>query len=40
MAERAFNIGGGPENTVSLLEVIDDLSELCGVEPRLAPHED
>jgi CDP-paratose 2-epimerase len=30
---RAFNIGGGPENTVSLLELIDLVTELTGMEP-------
>jgi CDP-paratose 2-epimerase len=35
LAGRAFNIGGGPENAVSLLEVIEDLSELSGVEPQV-----
>lgn len=32
---RAFNIGGGPDNTVSLLELIDIISELNGARPRL-----
>lgn len=34
-AGKAFNIGGGPENAVSLLEVIQYLSELSGIEPQL-----
>jgi CDP-paratose 2-epimerase len=34
-AGKAFNIGGGPDNAVSLLEVIGQLSELSGVEPRI-----
>jgi CDP-paratose 2-epimerase len=29
----AFNIGGGPRNTVSLLELIDVIGELCGCRP-------
>jgi CDP-paratose 2-epimerase len=33
VAGKAFNIGGGPGNTVSLLEVIGRLAELSGVEP-------
>ncbi len=32
---RAFNIGGGPENSVSLLEVLDIIAELRGARPRL-----
>ncbi len=35
LAGRAFNIGGGPENAVSLLEVISALAELSGVEPPI-----
>jgi CDP-paratose 2-epimerase len=34
-AGRAFNIGGGPDNAVSLLEVVRYLSELSGVEPEV-----
>jgi dTDP-L-rhamnose 4-epimerase len=34
-ANEIINIGGGPENAVGLLEVIDDLSELSGVEPQV-----
>jgi CDP-paratose 2-epimerase len=30
---QAFNIGGGPENTVSLLELIDLVTELTGTPP-------
>jgi CDP-paratose 2-epimerase len=30
---RAFNIGGGPENTVSLLELLDLIEELDGARP-------
>ena len=33
VAGKAFNIGGGPDNAVSLLEVIGRLAELSGVEP-------
>jgi len=32
-AGRAFNIGGGPANTISLLELIDLLREIVGVPP-------
>ncbi len=32
---KAFNIGGGPNNAVSLLEVIGQLAELSGVEPQI-----
>jgi len=35
LAGRAFNIGGGPANSVSLLEVIGQLAELSGVEPQI-----
>lgn len=35
LAGRAFNMGGGPENAVSLLEVIDRLAELQGREPKI-----
>lgn len=35
IAGQAFNIGGGPENTMSLLELTDLLTEL-GAAPRLA----
>jgi len=35
VAGRAFNIGGGPSNAVSLLEVIEQLSELSGIEPEI-----
>jgi len=34
-AGKAFNIGGGPDNAVSLLEVVRQLSELSGVEPEI-----
>lgn len=30
---RAFNIGGGPDNTLSLLELLDMLEELAGERP-------
>ena len=29
-----FNLGGGPSNAVSLLELIDHISELCGIHVR------
>ena len=32
---RAFNIGGGPENTVSLLELVDLIGEIEGQRPSL-----
>jgi CDP-paratose 2-epimerase len=35
VAGRAFNIGGGPARTVSLLEVIDLIAEAVGVRPDL-----
>jgi CDP-paratose 2-epimerase len=35
VAGKAFNIGGGPDNAVSLLEVIGRLAELSGVEPAI-----
>jgi len=35
LAGRAFNIGGGSENAVSLLEVVNTLSELSDVEPQI-----
>jgi CDP-paratose 2-epimerase len=35
VAGKAFNIGGGPGNTVSVLEVIERLSELSGVQPEI-----
>ncbi len=34
-AGKAFNIGGGPDNAVSLLDVINQLEELSGVEPQI-----
>jgi CDP-paratose 2-epimerase len=33
VAGRAFNIGGGPSNTVSLLELLDLIAELRGARP-------
>ncbi len=39
VAGRAFNIGGGPRNTVSLLELLDAIEDLAGARPALA-HED
>jgi len=35
IAGRAFNIGGGPQNTISLLELIDLIAELHGTRPRV-----
>ncbi len=36
IAGRAFNLGGGSQNAVSLLEVIDLIEEIDGARPRLA----
>ncbi|HWG55830.1 MAG TPA: SDR family NAD(P)-dependent oxidoreductase [Gaiellaceae bacterium] len=36
VAGTAFNVGGGAENSVSLLEVIDLIAELHGERPRVA----
>jgi CDP-paratose 2-epimerase len=35
LAGRAFNIGGGPANTMSLLAVVDLIGELSGVRAKL-----
>jgi len=35
LAGRAFNIGGGPENAVSLTEVLELIEEAADVRPRL-----
>jgi CDP-paratose 2-epimerase len=35
VAGRAFNIGGGPQNTTSLLELVDTIAELNGGRPRV-----
>jgi CDP-paratose 2-epimerase len=35
VAGKAFNIGGGPGNAVSLLEVIGQLTELSGITPEI-----
>ncbi len=35
VAGKAFNIGGGPANAVSLLEVIGQLAELSGITPEI-----
>ena len=35
LAGTAFNVGGGPENAVSLLEVVDLIAELHGERPLL-----
>jgi CDP-paratose 2-epimerase len=34
LTARAFNIGGGPANTVSLLELLDLIATLTGERPR------
>jgi CDP-paratose 2-epimerase len=36
LSGQAFNIGGGPRNTTSLLELIDTIEVLRGERPRLA----
>ena len=36
IAGQAFNIGGGPDNTLSLLELIDRIAALNGRRPRLS----
>ena len=36
IAGRAFNIGGGASNSVSVLEVLDHLERLLGRPPDLA----
>jgi CDP-paratose 2-epimerase len=33
---RVFNLGGGPENTISLLELIDQITLTCGIAPSLS----
>jgi CDP-paratose 2-epimerase len=35
LAGGAFNVGGGPDNTLSLLELLDLIRELHGVRPRV-----
>jgi CDP-paratose 2-epimerase len=35
LAGRAFNIGGGPSNTVSLVELIAEITDLRGEQPEL-----
>jgi CDP-paratose 2-epimerase len=35
LSGRAFNIGGGPKNAISLLELIDLIGDLAGAIPRL-----
>jgi len=36
---RVFNIGGGPANTISLLELLDTITELHGDRPEIAYHD-
>lgn len=36
---RAFNIGGGPANTISLLELLDQIEALHGERPEVAYHD-
>jgi CDP-paratose 2-epimerase len=35
VAGRAFNVGGGPLNTVSLVELLDLIEEVAGARPRV-----
>ncbi|HEY3360217.1 MAG TPA: NAD-dependent epimerase/dehydratase family protein [Polyangia bacterium] len=35
IAGRAFNIGGGPANTISLLELLDLIGDLAGARPEV-----
>ncbi len=35
VAGQAFNMGGGPDNTISLLELVDLIAGLHGVPPRI-----
>ena len=35
IAGRAFNLGGGPDNAVSLLELVDEISEIVGRDVEL-----
>ena len=37
VAGRAFNIGGGPDNTISLIELMDQVRELHGARPEVRP---
>ena len=36
LAGRAFNVGGGPDNTLSLLELVEVIEGLAGRPPQLA----
>ncbi len=36
LSAQAFNIGGGPQNTVSLLELLDSIAELHGQKPEVS----
>jgi CDP-paratose 2-epimerase len=38
LAGRAFNLGGGPANTLSLRELLDHVSRLEGMEPKVSFH--
>jgi CDP-paratose 2-epimerase len=35
LAGEAFNVGGGPDNTISLLELLDLIQDVHGVRPRV-----
>jgi CDP-paratose 2-epimerase len=36
LSGRAFNMGGGPANAISLLDLLDRIEELRGTRPRTA----
>lgn len=36
LRQEVFNIGGGPENTLSMLELLDILEELTGKRPKIS----
>jgi CDP-paratose 2-epimerase len=36
IAGRAFNIGGGPRSTISLLDLLDQIESLHGKRPRIS----
>jgi CDP-paratose 2-epimerase len=35
LAGHAFNVGGGPDNTISLLELLDVIDDVHGARPRV-----
>jgi CDP-paratose 2-epimerase len=36
VAGRAFNLGGGPENAISLLQLVDEIGAVTGRKPDLS----